>query len=80
MTLSWSTLYAVALALTCLSSLWVVGSTAAGNGAIADHFEQSEQWCDDHDGELHNSMSVVHGGLHCELENGTTVHMSEVVG
>lgn len=41
--------------------------------------EQSESWCDARNGELINVQSVVHGGLHCELPNGSLVQMGDVV-
>jgi hypothetical protein len=35
-------------------------------------------WCDQHNGTLANSNVIGgHGGWHCQLENGTTVHMNE---
>jgi hypothetical protein len=60
------------------ATLGVVAQDVA-SGATQDYITESEQWCNDHGGELHNSQSVVHGGLHCELENGTSVHMSEKI-
>jgi len=52
---------------------------AATSEKTQDYYEQSEQWCSDHNGELYNAQAIAHGGLHCELENGTTVHMSDVM-
>lgn len=47
---------------------------------VADYTQSASDWCDDHDGELHNANVIgSHGGLHCELPNGTTVHMSDYV-
>lgn len=42
-------------------------------------YERAEQWCDEHDGELVNVMSFAHGGLHCNLSNGTSVRMKDVL-
>jgi len=44
----------------------------------SDQIEESVEWCEDRGGEVYNSNSINHGGLHCELENGTVVHLSEV--
>lgn len=79
MTVDWYSVYAVvAVAMVMLSTGVVVIGTATGHGEIAAAHEESKRWCSDHGGELQNSMSVVHGGLHCKLPNETTVHMSEV--
>ena len=41
--------------------------------------EQQEQWCLERNGSLHHAnVFGSHGGLHCELPNGTSVHMHEV--
>lgn len=37
-----------------------------------------EEWCDDRDGVLVNSYAVLHGGWHCQFQNGTSVHMADV--
>lgn len=52
---------------------------AASSGQHQPYFEQSEAWCSERGGELHNVRAFGHGGLHCELPNGTSVHMWEVV-
>lgn len=41
--------------------------------------EESQDWCDDHDGQVVRVMSVNHGGLHCDLPNGTSVHMNQII-
>lgn len=47
--------------------------------SLEKHVEKSSQWCDAEEGELSNSQVIgSSGGLHCELPNGTTYHMSEV--
>lgn len=52
---------------------------AATDEEFQQYIEDSEAWCDAHDGELHNAQVIgEHGGLHCELPNGTSVHMHEV--
>lgn len=47
---------------------------------FATQWERAEAWCEDrHDGDLVNANVIGdHGGLHCEFENGTTVHMDSV--
>ncbi len=53
---------------------------AATSGSLDSYVTESEAWCDEHNGELYNAQVVGdHGGLHCELPNGTSVHMHEVV-
>lgn len=52
-------------------------------GFTGDRMEReltaSAEWCDEHNGDLVNSNSIEHGGLHCRLPNGTSVHMSDVI-
>jgi len=56
--------------------LSVMDQTAADLG---QYLQDSEEWCHQRGGELHNSMVIgPHGGLHCEFSNGTAVHMSNV--
>lgn len=44
------------------------------------YFEDSAEWCDSRDGELVNYMAIgPGGGLHCELPNGTSVSMHELL-
>ena len=51
---------------------------AATSPEMHAYVDASEQWCHDRDGELVNVQSIVHGGLHCQFQNGTMIHMSEV--
>jgi hypothetical protein len=51
----------------------------ANSDEMEAYVEESAEWCDERDGMLYNSQSVVHGGLHCRLPNGTHVHMHEVI-
>lgn len=52
----------------------------AASGDALEFTEKSEAWCDRHNGTLENSMVLgEHGGLHCKLPNGTTVHMDRVI-
>lgn len=53
----------------------LVGHTTMSLDARYD-WEQAEDWCADHDGELIMVNSVNHGGLHCELPDGELVHMN----
>lgn len=46
---------------------------------MKEYVDDSATWCDEHNGRLVNVQSFSHGGLHCELPNGTSVHMSDVV-
>lgn len=50
----------------------------AQSGDIREYAEASEEWCEDRGGHLVNVHAVVHGGLHCHLPNGTSVHMTDV--
>lgn len=68
----------VGLAIVGLLGTQVVG--LASSEATQDYVDDSAEWCGDRGGELVNVHAVVHGGLHCDLPNGTSVHMSEVVG
>ena len=52
---------------------------AATGPEVREYVNESAEWCDAHGGDLSNSRSFWHGGLHCELPNGSVVHMSEVV-
>lgn len=47
---------------------------------VLAYTEQAGEWCQERNGTLHNAQVLgPHGGLHCELPNGTSVHMSEVI-
>jgi len=44
-----------------------------------DQIEMYENDCADRNGELVNSNVIGgHGGLHCEFDNGTSVHMKNI--
>lgn len=58
----------------------LIGVMVAQTAPAAQEFAtQSADWCDDHHGDLVHAKSISHGGLHCELPNGTSVHMNEVI-
>lgn len=57
---------------------WQVAAVATSDRTAA-YLDASEEWCHDRGGELVNVQAVVHGGLHCELPNGSTAHMTDVV-
>jgi len=46
---------------------------------FAAYVNESARWCAERGGVMWNAQAMVHGGLHCELPNGSVVHMSEVV-
>jgi len=71
---------AMALVVACVVGFvgfQVVG--AATSDEMQAYMEQSEQWCEDRGGELVNVNAVVGGGLHCDLPNGPSVHMNNVI-
>lgn len=56
------------------------GQLVLSGDYIRESVEDAAEWCDNHDGKLVNSNVVGdHGGLHCELPNGSTVHMDDVI-
>lgn len=63
-----------------LIAVFVLVSTVSAvmNGQMQEDIKQSEQWCDERGGELINVQAVVDGGLHCRLENGTSIRMAEI--
>lgn len=64
---------AVVLGVATFAGLEIVH--AVDSGAV----QQAADWCSAHNGTLQNANVIgEHGGLHCELPNGTVVHMSEV--
>jgi len=70
---------AVGLAVVALVGVQIVG--LATSQETQDHIDDSAEWCEQRGGELHNVQVLgPHGGLHCELPNGTSVHMNEVLG
>lgn len=57
---------------------WIVMSAAVG--AQEGYVEESAEWCDEHNGTLVNQLGFgSSGGLHCDLPNGTTVKMANVI-
>ena len=67
----------IGVAIAGLVGFQVVGAVTSEEAVTS--YEQAEQWCNDHNGELYNAQVVgSHGGLHCTLPNGTSVHMHEV--
>ena len=59
---------------------WSVVTSAALNPDMSEFVRESGEWCDQHDGDLYNAQTLgSHGGLHCELPNGTNVEMDEVI-
>lgn len=74
----------IGLAVTIGVALAIMGFSFLAIDAMAQesepYIEDSREWCDERDGELFNARVIgEHGGLHCEFENGTTVHMREVI-
>jgi len=66
-----------ALLVTGLLGVSIVGHVTSESTQA--YMNQSEDWCNNHNGELVNVHAVLHGGLHCDFENGTSVHMRDVV-
>lgn len=67
---------------TALLVAGLLGVSIVGHVTSEDtqqYINQSESWCENHNGELVNVHAVFGGGLHCDLPNGTSVHMSDVV-
>lgn len=63
--------------LVALLVAWQVGVAVVS--ADMSGMERQIDWCEDRGGEVHNAMVLgSHGGLHCELVNGSTVHLNEV--
>lgn len=57
--------------------MFSVGSVAMSSEMQQDT-EAFGEYCDDRGGEVVNVQSVAHGGLHCQLDDGEAVHMSDV--
>lgn len=71
-------MFLVVVAVVAFVGLQVVDAATSAKAKM--YVEQSEQWCQGRNGELYNARVIgSHGGLHCELPNGTTVHMDNVV-
>lgn len=58
---------------------FVLPAMGAGARDLGPYYDKADDWCDERNGELYTSYSVSHGGLHCELPDGTQVHMWEVI-
>lgn len=74
----------IGLAVTITVALAMMGFGFLAADAMAQeaepYVEESREWCNERGGELFNARVIgEHGGLHCEFENGTMVHMSEVL-
>jgi len=67
----------VTLGITAFVGVQVVAGLTSPE--MQEYMEQSQEWCEDRNGELVNVMAVIGGGLHCDLPDGTTVHMGNVV-
>lgn len=77
----WSGVVMVLVVALIISVVGIQTMSVAASDDLRDYVDRSEEWCDSRDGQLVNSRVIgPHGGLHCELPNGTSVHMSEVVG
>lgn len=67
----------VMLLTTLLLGFSVFQSASAG---ALEYTGKADEWCEERDGRLYNAQVIGdHGGLHCELPNGTTVHMHEII-
>jgi hypothetical protein len=67
---------ALALALVAFGSV----ADAATDPETEQYIEDSAAWCEDRDGVFYQANVIgPHGGLHCRLPNGTTVHLRNVV-
>lgn len=52
----------------------------AASEDVKEFAERSTEWCEERNGSLANENVIgEHGGLHCHLPNGTSVHMDEVI-
>jgi len=68
----------VALGLMILAVVVAIQAAAIATESNMNAAEKME-WCEDRGGEAYNANVIGdHGGLHCEFENGTVVHLSEV--
>ncbi len=67
-----------AIAVMLLVALLVAGSVYQTFPEAREEAQAFESWCSDQDGTLVNVHSFAHGGLHCEFDNGTSLHVWEV--
>lgn len=59
--------------------IWILATQVPAE--VGTFVEASELWCSARGGDLYNARVVgPHGGLHCVLPNGTSVHMDRVIG
>lgn len=73
----WRVLVVVAALLVALLTVSVY--SAATSDEVAEYMEESEEWCDERDGYLVNENAILNGGLYCHFDNGTSVHMPDVI-
>lgn len=66
----------IALVVSLLVGVMIGGAVTSDE--FRDYINQSEQWCENRDGELVNVNGIWDGGLHCDLPNGTSVHMQDI--
>jgi hypothetical protein len=78
-TKAWSALRHGAIT-ACIIAIGVLVFQTAGGGGMNAFVAESAEWCSEHGGVLYNANVIgSHGGLHCDLPNGTSVHMDTVV-
>lgn len=63
--------------LVMLAVMGLVGHSVT-TGMNVEQVEDAQSWCDDRDGDLWMENAFVHGGLHCEVPNGTVYHVREM--
>lgn len=57
----------------------VTGYHIIQNEEIAEYYQQSQEWCDERDGDLVNNRVIGDaGGLYCQLPGGESVPMDRV--
>jgi hypothetical protein len=64
-----------------LITVFVTGSVghAMMTGVDSEAFDDRVSWCESQGGEPVVVHSVHHGGLHCQFENGTMLHLYNVI-
>jgi len=70
----------VVLAIFAVVLTFVLQGIASSSGVdnFGTYWNESEQWCESRGGDLYNAQALWHGGLHCEFDNGTEVHIDNV--
>lgn len=58
----------------------VLPAMGGGGEDLNRFYEASDEWCESRNGTLYTTFPASQGELYCELPNGTTVHMNEVLG